>query len=462
MRVRAVLFLVFAWLLMSDRSRAGVGVWTTNGPPGGPYPYRVIADSQTPGAIYAGSPNGIFKSTDDGATWSRIGLTFRSTNPLAAAPPTTLYADVGAADDIYQSLDGGATWSIIAQQTCVGYCDFVVDPFTSTTLFRTVNPPTLGGSQILKSTDGGVTWAEADAGLGLDRAVVTSLIVDPNASGTYYAATEPILPATPTTPTVFKTTDSGMTWASVSSGLGFPLTLAIDPTTSSTLYAGRPPNLNPWASEGGVFKSTDGGKTFVSASTGLTNTNILAIAIDPAHPDRLYVATGFGGVFASPDGGASWNPINTGLPNESVYGLAIDATGTHLHAATASGIFDFEVNSSSCSTATTLCLNDSRFTVTADFQSTAEGPSTAASAVPLTSDTGYFWFFDPTNVEVITKVLNGCATNGHYWVFAAGLTNLGVQITVTDTLKGTQKTYSNPLGTAFPPIQDTSAFATCP
>jgi photosystem II stability/assembly factor-like uncharacterized protein len=461
MRIRAVLFLAFALLLMSGVSRAGVGVWTTNGPPGGAYPYRVIADSQTPGAIYAGSPNGIFKSTDNGATWLRIGLTFHSTNPLATAPPTTLYADVGAPPDIYQSLDNGATWSFVANEVCVGFCNFVVDPFAPSTLFRTVNPTPTGGSEILKSTDGGVTWAEADGGLGLDHAIVTSLIADPNAAGTLYAALEPIQLATPTTPTLFKTMDSGATWVSLANGLGFPLTLAVDPTSSSTLYAGRPPNLNPWAPGGGMFKSIDGGRTFLPASNGLTNTNILSISIDPAHPDRLYVSTGFGGVFASADGGASWNPMNAGLTNERVDGLAIDSTGTHLHAATGSGVFDFEINSS-CSTETMLCLNNSRFTVTTDFQSTPEGPSTPAMAVPLTADTGYFWFFDPTNVEVITKVLNGCATNGHYWFFAAGLTNLGVQITVTDTLTGTQKTYSNPFGTAFPPIQDTSAFATCP
>ncbi|HEX5715648.1 MAG TPA: hypothetical protein VF179_05775, partial [Thermoanaerobaculia bacterium] len=82
--------------------------------------------------------------------------------------------------------------------------------------------------------------------------------------------------------------------------------------------------------------------------------------------------------------------------------------------------------------------------------------------VPLTSDTGYFWFFGSTNVEMIIKVLNGCGANNRYWVFAGGLTNVRVRITVTDTLRGVTKQYTNPQGTAFQPIQDTSAFATCP
>ena len=76
----------------------------------------------------------------------------------------------------------------------------------------------------------------------------------------------------------------------------------------------------------------------------------------------------------------------------------------------------------------------------------------------LTGDSGYFWFFDSTNVELIVKVLNGCSANGYYWVFSGGLTNVGVTITVTDTQGGAVRTYTNDPGVPFAPIQDTSAF----
>jgi hypothetical protein len=81
----------------------------------------------------------------------------------------------------------------------------------------------------------------------------------------------------------------------------------------------------------------------------------------------------------------------------------------------------------------------------------------------LTNDTGYFWFFQSTNVEVVTKVLNGCFPGfNSYWVFAGGLTNVEVNLTYRDTRNGTIKTYKNNLNTAFAPIQDTGAFSTCP
>ncbi|HZI67279.1 MAG TPA: PPC domain-containing protein [Thermoanaerobaculia bacterium] len=111
--------------------------------------------------------------------------------------------------------------------------------------------------------------------------------------------------------------------------------------------------------------------------------------------------------------------------------------------------------------ATTLCLNNGRFRVTATF-ATNTGQSGNGMAVAETTDTGMFWFFSANNIEMIIKVVNGCALNSRYWVFAGGLTNVAVTMTVTDTANGTVRTYANPQGTAFAPIQDTSAFATCP
>lgn len=78
-----------------------------------------------------------------------------------------------------------------------------------------------------------------------------------------------------------------------------------------------------------------------------------------------------------------------------------------------------------------------------------------------TDDSGYFWFFTSINVEMIVKALNACGFNSRFRVFAGGLTNVEVTISVTDTLTNTVRTYTNPINTAFQPIQDTAAFATC-
>jgi len=115
-------------------------------------------------------------------------------------------------------------------------------------------------------------------------------------------------------------------------------------------------------------------------------------------------------------------------------------------------------------TATTMCLNSSRFRVRASYWTPQDG-SGDGQVVKLTDDSGYLWFFNSTNIEAIVKVLNGCPTTIHrYWNFAGGLTNVRVLLSVTDTGVSPPQTkaYINPQGTAFQPIQDTEAFATCP
>jgi len=119
----------------------------------------------------------------------------------------------------------------------------------------------------------------------------------------------------------------------------------------------------------------------------------------------------------------------------------------------------FQVSSGCVSSPTRLCLQGSRFQVDVAWTLPQGHGSGSGNAVPLTNDTGYFWFFSNTNVEMVVKVLNACGVNGKFWVFAGGLTNVQADITVTDTQTGAMTTYHNPQNTPFQPIQDTGAFA---
>jgi hypothetical protein len=110
---------------------------------------------------------------------------------------------------------------------------------------------------------------------------------------------------------------------------------------------------------------------------------------------------------------------------------------------------------------TTLCLNGGRFRVTV-FYATAVGANGPGMGVSLTGDSGYFWFFDAANIELVVKVLDACTlASQHFWVFAGGLTDVGVTLIVEDTQSGASQTYNNPIGTPFAPLQDTQAFS-CP
>jgi ELWxxDGT repeat protein len=109
-------------------------------------------------------------------------------------------------------------------------------------------------------------------------------------------------------------------------------------------------------------------------------------------------------------------------------------------------------------TATSLCLGG-RFRVEAEWRASASGTAShgPGRAAALTADTGCFWFFDPANVEVILKVLDGQGVNGHHWVFYGALSNVEYTLTVTDTQTGAARRYFNPAG-RLGSVADTIAF----
>jgi pimeloyl-ACP methyl ester carboxylesterase len=109
----------------------------------------------------------------------------------------------------------------------------------------------------------------------------------------------------------------------------------------------------------------------------------------------------------------------------------------------------------------TLCLGGGRFKVEVawkDFQ----GNTGQGAVVPGASDaSGLFWFFAPDNWELLVKVLDGCALNGHHWVFSAATTTVQYTLKVTDTRTGEVATWTNPLGGSPPAVTDTNALSGC-
>ncbi len=111
----------------------------------------------------------------------------------------------------------------------------------------------------------------------------------------------------------------------------------------------------------------------------------------------------------------------------------------------------------------TLCLSNGRFRVEVEWSVPGVEPSDA-SVTQLSDQSGEVWFFEPDNVELVVKVLDACGLAGfnNYWVFASGLTDRAVTITVTDTKTNTEKEYESDALEPFEPVLDTAAFQTCP
>lgn len=109
----------------------------------------------------------------------------------------------------------------------------------------------------------------------------------------------------------------------------------------------------------------------------------------------------------------------------------------------------------------TLCLNNDRFRVRTTWTDFAGG-SGQAFALPYTADSGFFYFFDAANLEILVKVLNACNPFQRYWVYFAVASNVEYRVEVVDTQAGQVKSYFNPAGTYAPATGDNDAFATCP
>ncbi|HTR01575.1 MAG TPA: plastocyanin/azurin family copper-binding protein [Thermoanaerobaculia bacterium] len=179
---------------------------------------------------------------------------------------------------------------------------------------------------------------------------------------------------------------------------------------------------------------------------------------------------GYGGGGGSCEDGHTWQ--STGLQSAGhMFSWAFPSAGTfsyycamHLNSMTGKIVVLPGAGSTSACVVDghTLCLGGGRYAATAHW-TRPDGTNGDGTAVRLTDDSGYFWFFDPTNIEVVSKVLNGCALDNAYWVFAAGLTNVAVHLTVTDLHTGAVYTRDNAQSAAFAPVQDTAAFPTsCP
>src|ERR1700723_2836018 len=170
---------------------------------------------------------------------------------------------------------------------------------------RTVYIASLGGG-ILKSTDGGQTFAAANQGLG--SMVVASLAMAQNNPNLIYAGTGA---------GIYKTVNGGATWSATGSDL-LPLSLIIDPTNPNILYAGF---------NGDLQKTTDGGDTWVSSANGIDNPLVFSLAIDPNNTSVLYAGTAGTGAFKSVDGGTTWNPLNV---DTTVWSLYVDPTNSNV------------------------------------------------------------------------------------------------------------------------------------
>jgi len=295
----------------------------------------VAVAPSAPDTVYAGSGegrqrpdlavgDGIYKSTDGGAHWTHLGLRDGQQIPKIVVDPkdpNRLYVAVlghpyGSNPErgVYRSTDGGATFSrVLYTDENAGAFDVALDPSDSQTLYASLwsarqSPwETLGGgsfirtpsgSGLYKSTDGGSTWKRLEGGLptGAQRVNRIAVSVSPADPKRVYAFAD-----APEHGGVYRSDDAGATWALMNdtarvSERGDDLaTIAADPQNRDVVYV----------SNTSTYKSTDGGKTFVALRGAPGGDDYQSVWIAPDDPKTIVLGSDQGAIITV-NGGASW------------------------------------------------------------------------------------------------------------------------------------------------------------
>ena len=232
---------------------------------------------------------------------------------------------------MYKTTNGGGNWGLDNDGMGAIAINALAKHPTNPLLIYAATDGGNGGG-VFWSQTGGDTWEPRRTGM-LAGLIVSTIALAPSNLQVLYASSGGAL---------YKTTDSGATWAHVNLGNGFNLISAIfvDPSNAQTVYVAAH----------GLFKNTSGGSgPWTSLSNGLPSGQVYAIVRDPSTPQTFYVAvdgqfTNQGGIYKSTTGGANWRPMDTGLANferADFTALAIAPSGSTLYAG-ALGIFHYQ------------------------------------------------------------------------------------------------------------------------
>jgi len=303
--------------------------------------YTVFVHPRDPELVLAGTKDGVYRSTDRGATFQRAdfpdgGVQIWSFLPDPADPRHVLAG--GSPASIYRSNDAGASWKRQADPKLPdrGKAPFEVRVMR---LARNPNRPNeiyaaleIGG--VMRSTDGGETWEDRSDNLirlSVDVPRLRSKIVsDTEAEGMLdghaicMSAADPNAVILAVRMGLFRSHDQGDTWEDLRVDRFSPFTygrdVKVSPQDPNTLYACL--SVAASSKDGALYRSRDIGRTWRRFDKIQPHGTLMSVCLHHADAEQVYIAARYGEVFGTQDGGESWRetPLPSGV--QHIYALA--------------------------------------------------------------------------------------------------------------------------------------------
>jgi photosystem II stability/assembly factor-like uncharacterized protein len=283
---------------------------------------------------HVGYGDGIYKSLDAGASWSRMGLENsehigmirvdpRDSAVVFVASQGPLWS-AGGERGLYKTVDGGESWEkVLGGGPYTGVNEVHLDPRNPDVVYavtwqRFRNVPSLmdGGPEtgIHKSTDGGYTWRELTEGLPEENMGKTGMAISPIDPDVLYATIE----LKQRTGGVWRSEDGGETWEQqseyVAGGTG--------PHYYQEIWASPHEFDRLYHADVYLHYSTDGGKNFIKTEYQDKHVDHHAVAFDLNDPNYLLVGND-GGIYESLDKGENWRFV-ANLPVTQFYKVTVD------------------------------------------------------------------------------------------------------------------------------------------
>ncbi len=346
------------WVVSIGLSAIGIAAWAVSAPevdwkiagPFGGTATAITLDPQDSNVVLAGGRNSLlFASEDSGANWNQLNFPKRNFGEITSilvdpADSKHYLAGMIAADDagIFESHDGGKSWAAVKDVADVGVRALAASASKPSRFVA----GTLRG--VMLSDDSGRSWTRISDPQNPEMQGITAVAIDPKEPNIIYAGTAHL---------PWRTLDGGKTWESIHNGMiddSDVFSIYIDPSNPTGIFASACSGVYASSTRGdvwrkllgipntsrrthvvradpaqpltlfagttlGLFKSQTGGTNWKLVHDGQVN----AMALDPSHPNSMYLAMEYDGLGKSTDGAETIQFINHGFVDRDVSAVTV-------------------------------------------------------------------------------------------------------------------------------------------